>query len=72
MNMPKIIKDYIKNNPGINMIPSGLILICKVLIINSVEDQKCKTFDPENSFIDSFYKNPIDPKDYPVIFFLFL
>lgn len=39
-----------------------MILICKVLMIKSVPDNKYSFFEPEKSYSEMFATEPVDPK----------
>ncbi|CAD8156657.1 unnamed protein product [Paramecium octaurelia] len=47
-----------------NIIPPGVILICKVLMIKSVSDSKHPYFNPEQPWSEMFQKFPVDGRQY--------
>ncbi|CAK56731.1 unnamed protein product (macronuclear) [Paramecium tetraurelia] len=47
-----------------NVIPPGVLLICKVLMIKSVPDSKYPYFNPEQPWSEMFQKQSIDGKQY--------
>lgn len=63
-NHEKFKKEFIKRRfeGGITILPPGMLLICKVLMIKSVPDSKIPFFDPDQAPSDIFMKSPIDSK----------
>ncbi|CAD8078760.1 unnamed protein product [Paramecium sonneborni] len=63
----KLSKRFIKRRlyyQKYNIIPPGVILICKVLMIKSVADSKYPYFNPEKPWSEMFQKFPVDGKQY--------
>jgi hypothetical protein len=43
------------------LVSTGMILVCKVIMVKSVQDPRFPNFDPCYSFSDTLKTNPIDP-----------
>ncbi len=50
----KMLSEYAKN------VSTGMILVCKVIMVKSVQDPRFPNFDPCYSFSDTLKTNPID------------
>ena len=48
------------------MLPSGQILICKVLMLKSTKDMNYPFFYPEKSASENYFQSPIKLNDYGI------
>lgn len=61
--MHVILYNRFKNEP-LYCLGSGVLLICKVLMIKSVPDAKHSYFNPESPWSELFQQQPVDGKLY--------
>lgn len=66
-NLEKFNKKFIKKRFSQDFLiyPSGMLLICKVLMIKSIPDSQYPYFDPDISPSEIFNKFPLNSKNYP-------
>lgn len=49
---------------GLVQIPSGQILVCKIFLQKCLQDQRCPTFNPNQSPNEIWRQNPLDYRNY--------